>query len=154
MIDLDTLLLTLIIFSTCFLGLFCQKASNLFFLLRPDILIKQKAWRISNSLYFLVLTQILLIFLKAVAKNFASHFFHLKSYVGRKTIHISLAIDDFMNLDHCLTDTKDMWKRDLVPLVQFKKHEKHPWMSVTFSKTCGVTKSNTSPWMFFTFFNL
>ena len=24
--------------------------------------------------------------------------------------------------------------RDLVPFVQFKKHEKHPWRSVTFSK--------------------
>ena len=25
-------------------------------------------------------------------------------------------------------------KRDLVPFVQFKKHEKHPWRSVNFSK--------------------
>ena len=27
--------------------------------------------------------------------------------------------------------------RDLVPLVQFKKHEKHLWRSVTFSKVAG-----------------
>ena len=27
--------------------------------------------------------------------------------------------------------------RDLVPFVQFKKHEKHPWRSVTFS--CSLT---------------
>ena len=27
--------------------------------------------------------------------------------------------------------------RDLVPFVQFKKHEKHPWKSVTFS--CRLT---------------
>ena len=26
---------------------------------------------------------------------------------------------------------------DLVPFVQFKKGEKHPWMSVTFSKVAG-----------------
>ena len=26
---------------------------------------------------------------------------------------------------------------DLVPFVQFKKHEKHPWRSVTFSKVAG-----------------
>ena len=30
--------------------------------------------------------------------------------------------------------------RDLVPFVQFKKREKHPWRSVTFS---NFTKSNT-----------
>ena len=39
--------------------------------------------------------------------------------------------------------------RDLVPLVQFKKREKHPWRSLTFS-----TKSNTPPWVFFTFLKL
>ena len=27
--------------------------------------------------------------------------------------------------------------RDLVPFVQLKKHEKHPWGSVTFSKVAG-----------------
>ena len=39
--------------------------------------------------------------------------------------------------------------RDVVPFVQFKKREKHPWGSVTFS-----TKSNTPPWVFFMFFKL
>ena len=34
--------------------------------------------------------------------------------------------------------------RDLVPFVQFKKREKHPWGSVNFS-----SKINTSPWVFF-----
>ena len=38
--------------------------------------------------------------------------------------------------------------RDLVPFVQFKKREKHPWSSVNFSKI------NTPPWLFFTFFKL
>ena len=37
--------------------------------------------------------------------------------------------------------------RDLVPFVQFKKREKYPWRSVTFS-----TKSNT-PWVFSRFLN-
>ena len=29
--------------------------------------------------------------------------------------------------------------RDLVPFVQSKKREKHPWKSVTFSKVAGFT---------------
>ena len=29
--------------------------------------------------------------------------------------------------------------RDLVPTVQFKKREKHPWRSVTFSKAAGFS---------------
>ena len=34
--------------------------------------------------------------------------------------------------------------RDLVPFVQFKKREKQPWKSVTFSEVAGfTTKSNT-----------
>ena len=42
--------------------------------------------------------------------------------------------------------------RDLVAFVQFKKHEKHPWRSVTFSKVAG--KSNTPPWVFLFFIKL
>ena len=38
--------------------------------------------------------------------------------------------------------------RDLVPFVQFKKREKHSWRSVTFSKACNFTKSNTPPLKF------
>ena len=30
--------------------------------------------------------------------------------------------------------------RDLVVFVQFKKREKHPWMSVTFNKIAGLLK--------------
>ena len=41
---------------------------------------------------------------------------------------------------------------DLIPFVQFKKREKHPSMSVTFSKV--AVKSNTPPWVFFTFSKL
>ena len=37
---------------------------------------------------------------------------------------------------------------DLVPFVQFKKREKHPWMSDAF------TKSKTSPWVSLKFFKL
>ena len=45
--------------------------------------------------------------------------------------------------------------RDLTPFVQFKKREKLPRRSVTFSKVaaCNFTKSNTPPWEFFTFLN-
>ena len=49
--------------------------------------------------------------------------------------------------------------RDLVPFMQFKKHEKHQWRSVTFSKVtnyrlsaCNFTKINTPPRVFFSFF--
>ena len=42
--------------------------------------------------------------------------------------------------------------RNSVPFLQFKKREKHPWRSVTCSKVAGFfTKSNTPPWVFFTF---
>ena len=44
--------------------------------------------------------------------------------------------------------------RDLVPFVQFKKREKHPWRSVNFSKVAGFSKINTPPWAFFIFFKL
>ena len=37
---------------------------------------------------------------------------------------------------------------DLVPFVQVKNREKHPWKSVNFNKV------NTPPWLFFTFFKL
>ena len=40
--------------------------------------------------------------------------------------------------------------RDLVPFVEFKKREIHPWRSVTFSKVAGFTPL----WVFFTFFKL
>ena len=54
---------------------------------------------------------------------------------------------------------------DLVPFVQFKKREKHPWRSITFSKVtsvysvakssaCNFTKNNTLPWGFLMFFKL
>ena len=45
---------------------------------------------------------------------------------------------------------------DLVLFVQFKKLEKHSRQSVTFSKleSCNFTKSNTTPWLFFTRFKL
>ena len=42
----------------------------------------------------------------------------------------------------------------LVPFVLFKKREKHPWRSGNFSTVAGFTKSNTLPWVFFTFFKL
>ena len=47
--------------------------------------------------------------------------------------------------------------RDLVPFVQFKKREKHPRRSVTFSEVallpCNFTKSNTPRWVFSRFLN-
>ena len=45
--------------------------------------------------------------------------------------------------------------RDLVPFAQIKRREKHPQRSITFSKVPGFfTKSNTPPWVFFTFLKL
>ena len=47
---------------------------------------------------------------------------------------------------------------DLVSFVRFKfkKHEKYPWRSVTFTKVaraCNFTKRNTPVWLFFMFMN-
>ena len=47
----------------------------------------------------------------------------------------------------------------LVPSVQFKKREKHPWKSVNFSKVaqaqaCNFIKINTPPRVISTFFKL
>ena len=46
--------------------------------------------------------------------------------------------------------------RDLVRFAQCKKRTKYSWRSVTFSKVTVFcfSKSNTSPWVFFTFFKL
>ena len=45
---------------------------------------------------------------------------------------------------------------DLVPFVQFKKREKRPWKSVTFSKAAGFSlqKNNTPQWALFTSYKL
>ena len=47
--------------------------------------------------------------------------------------------------------------RNLVPFVQFKKREKHPWRSVNLSKVAGwslhFTKINTPSWYFSLFLN-
>ena len=45
----------------------------------------------------------------------------------------------------CICDTL----HDLVPFVQFKKREKHPWRNVTFTN-----KSNTHLWVLLTFFKM
>ena len=42
--------------------------------------------------------------------------------------------------------------RDLIPYEQFIKRQKHPWRSVTFN-TFNFNKSNTRPWVLFTFLN-
>ena len=48
--------------------------------------------------------------------------------------------------------------RDLVPFVQFKKHEKHLGGVLRLVKlqaeVCNFTKSDTPPWVFFMFFKL
>ena len=46
---------------------------------------------------------------------------------------------------------------NLASFVEFKKREKHPWRSDTFSKVAGfsnVIKSMTPAWVFCTFFKL
>ena len=46
--------------------------------------------------------------------------------------------------------------RDLVLFVQFKKREKHPWRSVTFSKVeaCNFTQGHNPSMVFFMYFKL
>ena len=45
---------------------------------------------------------------------------------------------DTINIDYeVLMLTKCDALRNLVPFVQFKKREKHPWRSITFSKVVG-----------------
>ena len=49
--------------------------------------------------------------------------------------------------------------RDLVPFVQFKKRERQPRRSVSFSvklpsEACNFTESSILPWVFFMFFRL
>ena len=52
-------------------------------------------------------------------------------------------MNDFVNIiSYNMCDSL----RDLVPFLQFKKCEKHPWRSVTFS-----AKSDTPLWVFFIF---
>ena len=41
---------------------------------------------------------------------------------------------------------------DLVPVLQFKKHEKHTWRSVLQASVCNFFKSNTPRWVVFAFF--
>ena len=53
--------------------------------------------------------------------------------LSKKTLpHVTFCIDDAKQnkrfFDYMIT------LRNLVPLVQYKKHEKHPWRSITFSK--------------------
>ena len=40
---------------------------------------------------------------------------------------------------------------ELVPFVQFRKHKKHPWKSVTVT-AYNLTKSDALPWVFSRFF--
>ena len=48
--------------------------------------------------------------------------------------------------------------RNLLPFVQFKKREKHPWRVLILvklqDKACNFTKINTPPWFFFHVFKL
>ena len=53
-----------------------------------------------------------------------------------------------MNLEYSVLMFMDI--RDLLPFVQFKKLEKHPMRS----DLLFLSKSNTLPWVFFTFFKL
>ena len=53
----------------------------------------------------------------------------------------------------CLNFERDPL-HDLVPFVQFKKHETNPWTNVKFNKMqAKTTKSNTLPYLFFMFLN-
>ena len=43
----------------------------------------------------------------------------------------------FFSFEHICPDNHCDALRDLVPFVQFKKREKYPWRSATFSKVAG-----------------
>ena len=55
--------------------------------------------------------------------------------------------------------SKRFWKllsdvlRDLVPFVQFKKHEKHPWRSVTYSQSATLLNKTLLYGCFLRFLN-
>ena len=62
--------------------------------------------------------------------------FYLKvvKHMKQENTHMILAVyviqnEDFLTIGHAL--------RNLVPFVQFKKYEKHPWRSVTVSRVAG-----------------
>ena len=83
------------------------------------------------------------------------HFVVLLWWLGccRHVFTVVLWLTSFF-LSHGLT-LCSIWNalRDLVPLAQFKKREKHQWRSFTFS-ACNFTKSNNPPRVFFKFFKL
>ena len=49
---------------------------------------------------------------------------------------LNFTADVFLSFVHNFQSICDAL-RDLVPLVQFKEREKHPWRSVNFSKVAG-----------------
>ena len=63
-------------------------------------------------------------------------------------LFVILYIKDSHNLSpmeenkwNCSKYLSSIWDalRDLVPFVQFRKREKHPWKNVTFSKIAGAS---------------
>ena len=84
----------------------------------------------------------------------------LKTSWKTKNVTLKYYSSWWRRLQHVFIKTNVCWERilgnweicdvlhDLVPFAHFKNREKHPWRSVTFSK------SNTPPWTFFTFFKL
>ena len=82
----------------------------------------------------------------------------LKTSWKTKNVTLKCYSSWWRRLQHVFIKTNVCWERilgnweicdalhDLVPFAHFKNREKHPWRSVTFSK------SNTPPPVFFTFF--
>ena len=63
----------------------------------------------------------------------ASFFVIIKSIVVARGVNFGAKVTKSMYLLICGA------LHDLVPPVQFKKREKHPWRSVTFSKVAGFS---------------
>ena len=80
---------------------------------------------------------------------------YVERRVGKKCIHKSDIEWPCENLSEKILSMCDAL-RDLVPFVQFKKREKHGGvlLLVKLQAFCNFTKSNTPPWVFFTFFKL
>ena len=87
-----------------------------------------------------------------------------KSDISRWEIYFSPNQDNIIFIDFIITLSRVFIQslkttirkfdalRNLVPLLQCKKCEKHSWKSVTFSKACSSCKSNSPPRVFFTLF--
>ena len=71
-------------------------------------------------------------------------FLFLKSFDFTKNFYIDFTWILKKSQENCCLSYVWDALRDLVPFVQFKQREKHPWRSFS-AKVCNFLKSNTPP---------